>query len=60
MIMPTRLRFFFAVTLAVFVALATAVAAHASDNQAVNKTQGWPWMNAKLSPDERADLVCWK
>lgn len=59
---PRRMRPAFAATLAFSVTLVTAFARHHAPNQVDGASQSHPpqnakWMNASLSPDERADIV---
>ncbi len=52
-----RLRLTAAITFAISATVATGFAQHRLHNQAENSAQSHPWMNASLSPDERADMV---
>ncbi|MGA8026135.1 MAG: glycoside hydrolase family 3 C-terminal domain-containing protein [Bryobacteraceae bacterium] len=53
----THSRFTLAVTLGLFATLALAFAQHHLHSHADETAQSHPWMNATLSPDERAEMV---
>ena len=52
---PSRLLFTFATTIALCTLLAPAFGQHR--NQRDDQKPNFPWMNAQLNPDERADMV---
>ncbi len=50
-------RLFFAAGLTLSITLAPAIAQHRLHNQREDQLKSYPWMNASLSPDERAEMV---
>jgi beta-glucosidase len=55
--MPPRLRAPLVITLVLFATIALVFAEHPLLNQTAGQTERHPWMNPKLSPDQRADMV---